>query len=141
MLLSIGDFGRRFTSARLAVGSGPPRSAIRAMAASAIGMIGLGRNSPIACAWEMIVGPRTSSLTLDHLCSVRSCVNPSHLVEVPRGVNAMRGGGPAALNTQKTHCPHGHPLSGANLYVTPAGARNCRMCRRMQLQAFRARRG
>lgn len=29
-----------------------------------------------------------------------------------------------------THCIHGHPLSGENLYVEPNGKRRCRECRR-----------
>ena len=30
----------------------------------------------------------------------------------------------------KTHCKHGHPLSGDNLYITPGdGRRQCRICR------------
>ena len=31
-------------------------------------------------------------------------------------------------NAAKTHCKHGHPLSGDNLYVTPSGRRSCRQC-------------
>lgn len=29
-----------------------------------------------------------------------------------------------------THCPHGHPYNGPNLYLTPAGHRQCRACRK-----------
>lgn len=31
-------------------------------------------------------------------------------------------------HTFKTHCKHGHPYSGANLYVSPTGKRACRTC-------------
>jgi hypothetical protein len=32
-------------------------------------------------------------------------------------------------NTNKTHCPQGHPYQGANLYVIPStGGRVCRTC-------------
>lgn len=31
-------------------------------------------------------------------------------------------------NGNKTHCPHGHPYSGTNLYVTSHGYRQCRAC-------------
>jgi hypothetical protein len=36
--------------------------------------------------------------------------------------------GPAAENAMKTHCIHGHPLSGDNLYVDPEGKRKCQTC-------------
>lgn len=32
--------------------------------------------------------------------------------------------------SRKTHCKYGHELSGDNLYVSPKGARSCRMCQR-----------
>lgn len=40
--------------------------------------------------------------------------------------DAVRNGGD--YNTKKTHCKHGHPLSGDNLYVPP-GRPTWRMCR------------
>ena len=36
-------------------------------------------------------GPLTSDLEIDHLCRNRSCVNPNHLEQVTRHVNAHRG--------------------------------------------------
>ncbi|MBI2037242.1 MAG: HNH endonuclease [Candidatus Liptonbacteria bacterium] len=32
-------------------------------------------------------------------------------------------------NAAKTHCKHGHPLSGGNLYLSSRGQRGCRICR------------
>ena len=29
----------------------------------------------------------------------------------------------------QTHCKHGHPLSGDNLYLSPKGSRGCKKCR------------
>lgn len=45
-------------------------------------------------------------------------------------------------NTEKTHCPHGHPYSGANLYTEPkSGKRYCRTCRHEQwARAYQSRR-
>lgn len=40
-------------------------------------------------------------------------------------------------NTYKTHCPHGHELSGDNLYVPPSGSRMCRTCRRERMRERR----
>ena len=31
--------------------------------------------------------------------------------------------------TQKTHCPNGHPYTTNNTYLDPRGYRNCRTCR------------
>ncbi len=33
-----------------------------------------------------------------------------------------------AFASQRTHCPHGHPYSGANLIVSKNGRRRCRIC-------------
>lgn len=32
------------------------------------------------------------------------------------------------LNKVKTHCKHGHPLTGENLYIDGSGFRRCRVC-------------
>jgi hypothetical protein len=34
----------------------------------------------------------------------------------------------------KSHCPHGHELSGDNLYIAPDGRRKCRACRVFSVQ-------
>ena len=36
----------------------------------------------------------------------------------------------ANLNSQKTHCPQGHPYDDANTVVRPNGGRRCRACHR-----------
>jgi hypothetical protein len=33
--------------------------------------------------------------------------------------------------TRKTHCKHGHPLSGDNLKITKLGFRLCKACARL----------
>lgn len=43
-------------------------------------------------------------------------------------------------NAGKTKCKRGHPLSGANLYVSPKGSRECRTCRRAALERVYERR-
>lgn len=35
----------------------------------------------------------------------------------------------------RTHCIHGHPLSGDNLYVASTGSRYCKTCRKQRDQA------
>lgn len=39
-----------------------------------------------------------------------------------------------------THCKHGHPLEGENLYVSPTGARGCVTCRRRRSREHYLRR-
>lgn len=41
-------------------------------------------------------------------------------------------------NARKTRCPKGHPYSGGNLYVDPAGTRQCRKCKRANLARWKA---
>lgn len=92
-------------------------------------------------AYELIRGPIPSGLTLDHLCRVRSCVNPAHLEAVPLRVNLLRGMSFVADNARKTTCPKGHPYEGANLYERSSRRnRRCRACGREWMRDDRARR-
>lgn len=79
--------------------------------------------------YEQIRGEIPKGLVLDHLCRVRSCVNPDHLEAVTHRVNILRGIGGSAVNAKKTHCKNGHLLSGDNLrnrLTVPW--RECRQC-------------
>jgi hypothetical protein len=51
------------------------------------------------------------------------------------------GDGPVAVSYQlaKTHCPHGHPYSGDNLRIGPAGDRVCIECSRASVRRSRQR--
>lgn len=71
------------------------------------------------------------TLTLDHLCRNRCCVNPNHLEPVTNRENLLRGYGPSGLNARKDYCDHGHELTPANIYEQPSrpGYRLCRLCR------------
>jgi hypothetical protein len=91
--------------------------------------------------WEMERGPIPAGLECDHLCRNRACVNPRHLALVTHRTNTLRGAAPTALNARKTHCPAGHPYDEANTYHAPVtGWRQCRICRRGYVYAWRARR-
>lgn len=83
-------------------------------------------------AYLRFIGPIPEGLHLDHLCRVRSCVNPAHLEAVTNKENGLRGVGAGALNARKTHCPKGHPYSGDNVILEPRPwgfSRRCRACR------------
>ena len=79
-------------------------------------------------AYETLVGPVPSGLELDHLCRVRSCVNPCHLEPVTTAVNQQRG---RAARPQHTHCRRGHPLTAENVKPHKDGRRTCRICQRL----------
>lgn len=67
---------------------------------------------------------------IDHICRERTCVNPAHLRCVTPRINGLENSlSPAAINAKKTHCLHGHPLSGENL-IHAQGGRRCRTCQR-----------
>ena len=80
--------------------------------------------------YELLVGPIPPGLEVDHLCRVRSCVNPDHMEPVTHQENSARGLR-GRLSTPKTHCPRNHPYSRENLYVHPtSGAPVCRACKK-----------
>ena len=79
-------------------------------------------------------------LVRDHLCDNRRCVRDSHIAYVTNAQNVLRGNGPSARHARATYCPHGHPYSGDNLYVSPRGQRFCMICNREKhRQSYAAR--
>lgn len=60
--------------------------------------------------WKQVAGPIEEQL--DHRCRNTSCVRPSHLRPCTNLENQQW------KNKQRTHCIHGHPLSGDNVRVT-----------------------
>ena len=92
-------------------------------------------------AFEHWRGVVPSGLELDHvICDTRRCVNPWHVEPRTHKQNVLRSQGPAAINAVKTHCTHGHPLSGDNLWVQPkTGYRYCRVCAKARSSTFRSK--
>lgn len=88
-------------------------------------------------AWESVHGPLPAGLVIDHLCRVKSCVNPEHLEAVPHSVNSLRGRGAPALNARKVACKRGHDFDEANTYISRRGERVCRACHRAAESARR----
>lgn len=75
---------------------------------------------------------KTDRNQLDHVCRVRSCVNPQHLRPVTCRENLMepRTSTQARINFQKTSCKHGHALTKENVRIVPRG-RDCKECHRL----------
>ena len=90
--------------------------------------------------FEMHKGPIPDGLEIDHLCENPSCVNPGHLEAVTHAENIRRAARRIDYaNSRKTHCMHGHALSGENLRPDKGGRRQCRECARRRDQERRAR--
>ena len=91
--------------------------------------------------YEFFREPIADGLTIDHLCRNTKYVNPYHLEAVSCKTNVLRGIGPTATNSQKTHCIHGHPFSGNNLTIKirkdGVVERVCKECRRQYEQKRR----
>jgi hypothetical protein len=81
--------------------------------------------------WKLLRGPIPDDRELHHRCGIYACWNPDHLELVTHAQNQS--------HLRKTHCRHGHPLSGANLRIGPNGVRACRACNAANQQAFRER--
>ena len=91
-------------------------------------------------AYELVKGPISDGLQIDHLCRNRACINPDHLEAVTQRENILRGEGVAALNARKTHCPQGHAYDEENTLILTgrqAGARRCQICARDRKYAGR----
>ena len=87
--------------------------------------------------YEKHRGPIPTGLTLDHLCRVRSCVNPDHLEAVTMRENCLRGESFSAKNARQTHCKRGHALVSPNIYLSTPWKRACVACARERALQYR----
>lgn len=116
------------------------RAAVRADGYGAFGWKGDDGRSTVNImahrfAYLAMRGEIPEGLELDHLCRVRSCVNPAHLEPVTSRVNTLRGETITAANARKTKCPKGHEYSK----VRSDGRRECGICRMDQCRERRMR--
>lgn len=90
--------------------------------------------------YMLLVGPIADGLHVDHLCRVRSCVNPEHLEPVTMHENIRRG---LHKSDYITHCPRGHEYTEENTYVFRGeySRRDCRKCRVIRTRECRRRNG
>ena len=81
------------------------------------------------------------SLSVDHTCRNRACVNPAHMELVTMKENVLRGVGLTAQRARQTHCHKGHPLSGSNLGSTGQKHkyRRCKICYNAQMRRLWAK--
>lgn len=77
--------------------------------------------------YELHVGSIADDLEIDHLCRVRSCVNPRHLEAIPHALNVQRAA------ATRPACSRGHEFTEANTrWVKTRGGRICRKCSRQR---------
>lgn len=86
-------------------------------------------------AWEVLVGPISPDLYLDHLCLNKRCINPSHLEPVTPQENTRRWADTV------TECPQGHAYTDENTRLDGKGKRGCRECQRASFRAWYHERG
>jgi len=79
-----------------------------------------------------LLSPGSEGMEVHHICGNRSCVNPDHLMVVTAKQHSEQHRADA--------CPHGHSYTFDNVYITPAGTRQCRECKRINNRAAAARR-
>lgn len=84
--------------------------------------------------YEQRRGPIPDGQTIDHLCRIRSCVNPDHLEIVSMRENILRGESQSAKDARRTYCLHGHLLDGRR----SNRKRYCRTCAREYQREVRA---
>ena len=90
--------------------------------------------------YELLVGEIPSDLQLDHLCRNTRCCNPKHLEPVTAKVNTLRGVGPSAINSKKTHCINGHEFTVENTYIRKDNnTRRCKRCQYIRVKSYQDR--
>ena len=81
--------------------------------------------------YEIYVGPIPEYLTINHICKVRNCVNPSHLEAITLIENLKKadlGKNTGLKQRSKTHCPSSHEYDKRNVRIARDGSRKCKPC-------------
>lgn len=85
-------------------------------------------------AYQLYIGPIPDTLTLDHICRRRNCVNPWHVRPMTMIENSRIGN----RFTARASCHKGHPYLPENTRLY-RGYRVCRICKREKDKAQRAK--
>ena len=85
-------------------------------------------------AFQLFKGPLAKGLVVDHICNIKSCVNPIHLQLITQTANVLRSNAFSGINHRKQFCPKGHKLQIPNLDPSELkrGGRRCLICSQQQ---------
>lgn len=93
-------------------------------------------------AHTLLKGPIHPSFQVDHLCSVRNCVNPEHLDMVTIAVDGARKKIRNRWRGWATHCARGHELNDMTTNWRANGTgRQCRICQSARVVESHGRNG
>jgi HNH endonuclease len=94
-------------------------------------------------AYERKFGPIPDGMFVCHHCDTRRCIKPEHLFlgtqrDNMADMHAKGRGRAGEFHKAKTHCPHGHELSGENVAIRVHSIdghryRACRECGRQNV--------
>ena len=82
--------------------------------------------------WELLSGPIDEGMVIDHMCSNRKCILPSHLRVISQQQNIMAG---KHNIDNRNHCNQGHPFTKENIMIRKSGKRECAECNRIRARA------
>ena len=86
---------------------------------------GHGQQNAHRLVYQLLVGPIPVQHEVHHTCGVRSCVNPAHLVVMPRRAHAQHH------HPKQKACIRGHAFTKENTYIARDGTQVCRTCAHM----------